>query len=102
MTSEPPSDLHHEPPGGTLYQEPPGDRLHREPLSDRLYELLFERVQSCAYPSGEIMDRIEQILYDREQAVRYAHFLFDRITLYPSLQLLERLAALIRRIEDDC
>jgi hypothetical protein len=64
--------------------------------------MLLERVQSCQYPSMELMDRVEQTLSDREQAVRYAHVLFDRITRYPSLHLLDRLAALILRIEDDC
>lgn len=105
MTSEPPSDhLHHEPPSDPLYQEPPGELRHREPLTDQLYDLMFERVQSCEYPSMELMDRIERTMYDREQAIRYAYVLFDRIRIarYPSLHLLDRLAALIWRIEADC
>lgn len=105
MTFEPPSEhLHHEPPSDHVYHEAPGALVHREPLSDRLFELLFERVESCEYPSMELLDRIERTMYDRDQAIRYAHVLFDRIrtTRYPSLHLLDRLAALIWRIEADC
>jgi hypothetical protein len=96
MTSEPPTEH--------VHPEPPTALLHREPLTDQLYDLMFERVQSCEYPSMELMDRIERTMYDREQAIRYAHVLFDRIRLarYPSLHLLDRLAALIWRIEADC
>lgn len=94
MTFEHPSDgLHHE-----LVD----DGLHHEPLNDHLHWILLERIQSCEYPSMELMDRIEQTLSDYDQAARYAHVLFDKITRYPSLHLLDRLAALIARIENDC
>lgn len=93
MTFEHPSDgLHHEP-----VSDP-----HQESLNDHLHWILLERIQSCEYPSMELMDRIEQTLSDRDQAVRYAYVLFDRISRYPSLHLLDRLVALIARIDDDC
>ncbi|HEX8106332.1 MAG TPA: hypothetical protein VF516_01340 [Kofleriaceae bacterium] len=78
------------------------DRHHDEHPMDRLHSILLERVESSDYPSLELMDRVEQTLSDRDQAVRYAHVLFDKITRYPSLHILDRLAALIARIEDDC
>lgn len=71
-------------------------------LHDRLNHILIENIHDCEYPSGTLMDRVEQALSDSEQAIEYAHVLFDKITRYPSLHLLDRLAALISRIEDDC
>lgn len=71
-------------------------------LRGRLNHILIEHIHDCEYPSRALMDRIEQMLSDREQATQYAHVLFDKITRYPSLQLLDRLAALISRIEGDC
>jgi hypothetical protein len=101
MASEHPSDHPHELVHDPHPRERGSDRLDHA-LSDRFQRLLLERIQSCEYPSMELMDRIEQTMCYREQAVRYAYVLFDRITRYPSLQLLDRLAALIVRIEDDC
>ena len=101
MAHDHPGDHPHELVRDPFPRERGGDRLHDE-LSDRFHRLLLERVRSCEYPSMELMDRIEQMLSDRDQAVRYAYVLFDRITRYPSLHLLDRLAALILRIEDDC
>ncbi len=63
MTSEHPSDGRHP----ELVSAP----LH-ESLNDRLHWILLERIQSCEYPSMELMDRVEQTLSDREQAARYA------------------------------
>jgi hypothetical protein len=73
-------------------------------LRGRLNHILIKRVHECEYPSRALMDRIEQMLSDDEQAAVYAHVLFHKLTRtrYPSLQLLDRLAALISRIEDDC
>ena len=70
-------------------------------LRDRFDHILIENIHDCEYPSVTLMDRVEQTLSDREQAIQYALVLFDKITRYPSLLLLDRLAALISRIEDD-
>lgn len=70
-------------------------------LRDRFDHILIEHIHDCEYPSETLMDRIEQTLSDREQAIQYALALFDKITRHPSLHLLDRLAALIARIEDD-
>jgi hypothetical protein len=73
-------------------------------LRGRLNHLLIKRIHECEYPSRALMDRIEEMLSDHEQATVYAHVLIHKIgrTRYPSLQLLDRLTALISRIEDDC
>ena len=68
-------------------------------LSRRYSDILIERVRSSRYPSKELMDRAELTLADREHANEYADALFDKITKYPSLQLLDRLAGLVARIE---
>ncbi|HEX3477366.1 MAG TPA: hypothetical protein VHT91_20225 [Kofleriaceae bacterium] len=101
MAHDHPGDHPHELVRDPFPRERGSDRLDHA-WSDRFHRLLLERIQSCEYPSRELMDRIEQMLSDRDQAVRYAQVLFDRITRYPSLHLLDRLAALILRIEDDC
>ncbi len=73
-------------------------------LRGRLNHILIKRVHDSEYPSGALMDRIEHMLSDHDQALLYAHVLLHKIhrTRYPSLHLLDRLAALISRIENDC
>jgi hypothetical protein len=68
-------------------------------LRDRYNDILLERIQSCRYPSKDLMDRYERDLADREHATAYAEILIDKITQYPSLQLLDRIAGVISRIE---
>ena len=68
-------------------------------LRGRFNDILIDRIRSCQYPSKELMDRVELTLGDRDHAQEYADVLFDKITKYPSLQLLDRLAGLIARVE---
>ena len=68
-------------------------------LRDRYNDILLDRIRSCRYPSKDLMDRYERDLADREHATEYAETLMERITQYPSLQLLDRLSGLISRIE---
>lgn len=77
--------------------------MHQD-LRGRLNHILLKRIHDSEYPSASLMDRVEQTLADRDQAILYAHVLFHKIarTRYPSLHLLDRLATLISRIEDDC
>lgn len=77
--------------------------MHQD-LRGRLNHILIKRIHDCEYPSQALMDRIEQMLSDHEQAILYAHVLLNKITRtrYPSLHLLDRLVALVSRIEDDC
>lgn len=72
-------------------------------LRGRLDHILLKRIHDSEYPSQALMDRIEQTLSDRDQAILYAHVLLHKIarTRYPSLHLLDRLSALISRIEDE-
>ena len=68
-------------------------------LRGRFNDILIDRIRSCQYPSKELMDRVELTLGDRDHASEYAEVLFDKITKYPSLQLLDRISGLVTRIE---
>ena len=63
---------------------------------DRYYELVLEKVANDRYPSGELMDRIEAALADRDQLDGYLHVLLDKIEIdrYPSKQMLDRVLRL--------
>jgi hypothetical protein len=59
---------------------------------DRLFEVLMERVSTDRYPSAQLLDRIEQVLYTPEQVIAYVDMLIGKIdeAWYPSGQLLDR------------
>lgn len=63
---------------------------------DRYYELVLEKIAADRYPSGELMDRLELALADREQLDAYLHVLLDKIEddRYPSKQMLDRVLRL--------
>lgn len=67
---------------------------------DTYVELLFDKVREDQYPSGELLDRIEAALADREHAQEYLEILVSKIdnTRYPSHQLLDRVERLARRM----
>ncbi len=57
-----------------------------------MYELLMERVSTDRYPSHQLLDRLEEILWTSEQMVGYVDMLLEKIdeSWYPSHQLLDR------------
>jgi hypothetical protein len=59
---------------------------------ERLYDVLMERVRQDRYPSHQLLDRIESLLYTPEQIVTYAEILTDKVdeSWYPSHQLIAR------------
>ena len=67
---------------------------------DIYIELLFDKVRDDQYPSGELLDRIEGALPDRERAQEYLEILVSKIddSRYPSHQLLDRVERLARRM----
>ena len=67
---------------------------------DRYVELLFDKVREDRYPSGELLDRIEAALANREQAAEYLDLLVSRVedSRYPSHQLLDRIERLAKRV----
>ena len=68
-------------------------------LRERYNDVLIDRIRSCRYPSKELMDRAELTLASKQEAEAYGDVLVDKITKYPSLQILDRLTGLIYRIE---
>ena len=69
-------------------------------LKDRYVDVLMERVRADRYPSGELMDRIEDSVSSREQAAEYLDVLYEKIgdSRYPSKQLLNRIERVTNRI----
>jgi hypothetical protein len=59
---------------------------------EHVYEVLMERVRTDRYPSSNLLDRIEKLLYTPEQIVAYVDMLIEKIdeAWYPSNQLLDR------------
>lgn len=59
---------------------------------DRLYDVLLTRVREDRYPSHQLLNRIEELIYTPEQIVEYCEVLTDKIdeTWYPSHQLIGR------------
>jgi hypothetical protein len=59
---------------------------------ERYYELVLEKVAADRYPSGELMDRLEAAMSNREQLEEYLDVLFEKIESdhYPSKQMLDR------------
>ncbi len=64
---------------------------------ERYLELLLERVRQDAYPSSQLMDRIEAALWTADQYQAYLDLLVDKAdqTWYPSQQLLDRIQRLL-------
>ena len=58
----------------------------------RYFDLLMERVRQDQYPSGQLLDRIETLIYTPEQVTDYIELLVAKIdeSWYPSGQLMDR------------
>lgn len=64
---------------------------------ERYLEGLFERIRQDAYPSGQMLDRIEAALWTPEQVHAYVELLVDKVdqTWYPSGQMLDRIQRML-------
>jgi hypothetical protein len=60
--------------------------------NDRYFELVLDKVREDRYPSGELMDRLEDALTDPQQLEEYLDVLLEKIEAdrYPSKQMLDR------------
>jgi hypothetical protein len=67
---------------------------------DRYLELLFDKVRSDRYPSGNLLDRIEVQLRSHSEAEQYLELLYEKIEndRYPSGEMLDRIHRGIARI----
>ena len=68
---------------------------------DRYLELLFDKVRSDRYPSGNLLDRIEVQLRSRSEAQAYLELLYEKIEndRYPSGEMLDRIHRNLARLE---
>jgi hypothetical protein len=66
--------------------------------NDRLYDLILEKIEQDEYPSGELMNRLEESIESREQLAHYLDVLMDKVAdnQYPSKQMLDRILRLAK------
>jgi len=87
-----------------------GDQNRGERLRDAYIDSLLDRITEVRYPSLELVDRAENIVYKREQAERLVVYLISLIdnVRYPSHQIMDRVERILfpfpgrrRALEDD-
>jgi hypothetical protein len=63
-----------------------------EELQRHYLDALLDRITSTRYPSGELLDRAENLAYTQEHAERLAAYLIGAVqgVRYPSHQLMDR------------
>lgn len=68
-----------------------------EQLRDEYIETLLDRITSVRYPSHELIQRAENIVYKREQAERLVEYLISLIdnVRYPSHQIMDRVERIL-------
>jgi hypothetical protein len=71
--------------------------MNGEQLQHRYMDALLSRIVSTRYPSGELLDRAENLAFTREQSETLVRYLIALIesSRYPSHQLLDRLERIL-------
>jgi hypothetical protein len=71
--------------------------MNGEELRDEYIEALLDRVTGVRYPSHELIQRAENIVYKREQAERLVEYLISTVdgVRYPSHQLMDRIERIL-------
>ena len=64
---------------------------------ERYLDMLFERISQDAYPSGQLLNRIEAALWTAEQYQTYVELLIQKAdqAWYTSPQLLDRIQRML-------
>jgi len=67
------------------------------PLQQQYFEILIERVRSDRYPSLQLLDRLESIIYTPQQVTAYLDALITKVdeSWYPSGQLMNRVERML-------
>lgn len=67
------------------------------PLQQRYFDVLMERVRNDRYPSLQLMDRLESVIYTPEQVTEYVDVLIQKCDecWYPSGQIMNRLERML-------
>jgi hypothetical protein len=71
--------------------------MNGENLRDEYVEALLDRVTGVRYPSHELIQRAENIVYKREQAERLVGYLISTVddVRYPSHQIMDRIERIL-------
>lgn len=71
--------------------------MNGENLRDEYVEALLDRVTGVRYPSHELIQRAENIVYNREQAERLVEYLISTVdgVRYPSHQIMDRIERIL-------
>lgn len=71
--------------------------MNGENLRDEYVEALLDRITGVRYPSHELIDRAEHIVYKREQAERLVEYLISTVdgVRYPSHQIMDRIERIL-------
>ena len=67
------------------------------PLQQRYCDVLMDRVRTDRYPSGQLLDRLEAVIYTPEQVSDYVEMLIEKVdeSWYPSGQMLDRVQRML-------
>lgn len=71
--------------------------MNGEELRDEYIEALIDRISGVRYPSHELIERAENIVYKREQAERLVRYLISTVdnVAYPSHQIMDRIERIL-------
>jgi hypothetical protein len=74
-----------------------GGRLDGERLRDEYVDALLDRITQVRYPSHELLQRAENIVYKREQAERLLRYMISTVdnVRYPSHQMMDRIERIL-------
>ena len=68
-----------------------------EQLQDEYIDALLDRITQSRYPSHELLQRAENLVYKREQAERLVEYLISTVddVKYPSHQMMDRVERIL-------
>jgi hypothetical protein len=71
--------------------------MDRQELQESYMDALLDRITSVRYPSGELLDRAENLAFTKPQAERLVQYLIAQLEIsrYPSHQLLDRVERIL-------
>jgi len=71
--------------------------MNGEDLRDEYIDAMLDRITSVRYPSHELIERAEHIVYKREQAERLVRYLISTVdnVQYPSHQIMDRIERIL-------
>jgi hypothetical protein len=71
--------------------------MNGERLRDEYIDALLDRITEVRYPSHELIERAENLVYKREQAERLVAYLISTVdsVRYPSHQIMDRVERIL-------